>query len=64
MQSYTSDLSQLIESLKKNDPNLEQRQQAGRALLWDKPAIDFDERAALKAVTLPQKPYVYSTDTQ
>ena len=57
---YQSDATQFIESLKKQDPQLEQRQREGRALLWDKP-IDRDLQADLHAGDVAQKPYVYQT---
>ena len=34
---YKSDVTQFIDSLKQRDPQLEERQRQGRALLWDKP---------------------------
>ncbi|MDA0665406.1 MAG: DUF3460 family protein, partial [Proteobacteria bacterium] len=42
---YVSDATQFIEHLKAEEPDLEQRQQAGRAMLWDKPPKTPDEIA-------------------
>ena len=57
---YQSDATQFIESLKKQDPQLEQRQREGRALLWDREQ-DRDAQAGYKAARVPQQPYVYQT---
>lgn len=57
---YKSDISQFIDSLKQRDPQLEDRQRQGRALLWDK---DLD-RQAMKdhgEARVAQQPYVYQT---
>jgi hypothetical protein len=57
---YTSDTTQLIQSLKQRDPKLEERQRQGRGLLWDRP-IDRDEQAEYKDGRVRQQPYVYQT---
>lgn len=57
---YESDVTQFIGQLKKADPQLEARQLAGRARLWDKP-IDRQALAEWKQARVPQKPYVYGS---
>lgn len=57
---YRSDTTDFIAALKKRDPQLEERQRAGRALLWDK-AQDREAAAELKEARVPQQPYVYQT---
>lgn len=57
---YQSDATQFIESLKQKDPQLEQRQRDGRALLWDREQ-DREAQADYKAARVPQQPYVYQT---
>lgn len=57
---YTSDVTAFIEQLKAQRPTLEQEQQAGRALLWDK-RIDRDAQADYQAGRVPQQPYVYQS---
>ena len=57
---YQSDATLVIDALKKNNPKLEEQQQAGRALLWDK-AIDAQMQAEYKAGRVAQSPYVYQT---
>jgi hypothetical protein len=57
---YTSDTTQLIQSLKQRDPKLEERQRQGRGLLWDRP-IDRDEQAEYQDGRVRQQPYVYQT---
>lgn len=56
---YKSDVTQFIDSLKQRDPQLESRQRQGRALLWDKPAVDLDTQKAQRDARVPQQPYVY-----
>lgn len=57
---YKSDVTSFIDQLKAARPTLEQEQQAGRALLWDKP-VDRDAQADYRAARVPQQPYVYQT---
>lgn len=57
---YRSDVTELIESLKQRDPQLEEKQRAGRALLWDR-TQDRDAQAAQREARVPQQPYVYQT---
>ncbi len=56
---YVSDATQFIEHLKAEEPDLEQRQQAGRAMLWDKPPKTPDEIAREDLARVSQTPYVY-----
>jgi hypothetical protein len=58
---YRSDTTQFIDQLKADQPDLEARQRAGRALLWDKnPDRGLQSEYAQGRVA--QKPYVYLTD--
>jgi hypothetical protein len=59
---YTSEITQFIEELKAKKPTLEAEQRAGRALLWDRD-IDRNEQAEYGAARVPQRPYVYQTET-
>jgi hypothetical protein len=58
---YTSEVTDFINQIKAERPELEQGQQEGRALLWDK-QINREQAAQASAAELPQKPYVYQTD--
>ncbi len=60
---YKSDVTSFLDQLKAARPTLEQEQQAGRALLWDKP-VDRDAQAEYRAARVPQQPYVYQTKGQ
>ncbi len=60
---YKSDVTTFLDQLKAARPTLEQEQQAGRALLWDKP-VDRDAQAEYRAARVPQQPYVYQTRGQ
>ena len=57
---YKSDVTQFIDSLKQRDPQLEDRQRQGRALLWDK-AVDRDALQDSRESKVAQQPYVYQT---
>lgn len=58
---YVSDITLLIEELKKQDPHLEAKQREGMRLLWDKNKVLENEKE-FNADPVPQKPYVYQTD--
>lgn len=55
---YKSDVTQFIDQLRQQDPQLEQRQRDGRALLWDKEQ-DRDAQAGYRQARVAQQPYVY-----
>ncbi len=58
---YTSEVTQFIEQMKAQKPQLEKEQRAGRALLRDKP-VDRDAQQEFKEARVAQKPYVYQTN--
>ena len=58
---YKSEVTQFIETLKQQDPQLEARQREGRELLWDKAPVDLRTQAELKEARVAQQPYVYQT---
>ena len=62
MPRYQSDVTVFLEKLKAAKPDLEQGQQAGRALLWDKEPVSLDEQRRLKAAKVKQRAYVYSNE--
>ena len=57
---YQSEATLFINQLKTAQPALEERQRAGRALLWDK-QVDRDAQAEDAESRVPQRPYVYQT---
>ena len=57
---YQSDATQFINQLKASRPELDQQQQAGRALLWDK-QVDRKIWGEYREGQVAQKPYVYQT---
>lgn len=57
---YKSEITQFIDSLKARDPQLEEKQRQGRAILWDK-SIDREAQAEWRAARVPQQAYVYQT---
>ena len=56
---YESEATQFITSLKQANPQLEQSQRDGRALLWDKAPIDLDSQRRTIESKVMQQPYVY-----
>ena len=58
---YKSDVTQFIEQMKAEKPDLEAQQRAGRSIWWDK-HIDREAQGEWKAARVPQKPYVYGDD--
>lgn len=59
--NYESDHTKFIKELSQQLPGMEQRQQAGRALLWDTAATSLDEQARIDASRLRQQAYPYQT---
>lgn len=57
--NYQSEITQFISALKEKNPQLEESQRAGRALLWDKSPIDLDQQARNQASKVDQQAYVY-----
>lgn len=55
---YVSELTQFLEEFKAANPELEQAQRDGRALLWERKTDDAFNAAA-QAANVPQQPYVY-----
>lgn len=62
MPKYQSDVTVFLEKLKAAKPDLEQGQQAGRALLWDQEPTSPEDQRRLKAAKLKQRAYVYSNE--
>lgn len=58
---YQSDITQFIEELKTQKPDLESQQRAGRAIWWDK-NLDRQTLREWREAQVPQKPYVYGSD--
>lgn len=56
---YESDFTKFLKELKQKDPELEQKQRAGRAIFWDKAPIDLDARKRADESRIKQQPYVY-----
>lgn len=56
--SYVSDYTKFIAELKQKNPQMEEGQIRGRAILWDK-EIDRDEAQRFRESRVPQQGYVY-----
>ena len=60
---YTSEVTQFIGQLKSEQPDLEARQRAVRALLWDK-HVDREAWSEFRDGEVAQQPYVYQNNTR
>jgi hypothetical protein len=58
-QLYESEATKFINELKRKNPQLEESQRAGRALLWDKAPIDLDQTQRADESRIKQQAYVY-----
>lgn len=58
---YESEFTKFLQELKQKDPELEQKQRAGRAIFWDKAPIDLDARKRGEESRVSQQPYVYQS---
>ncbi len=57
--AYESEITQLLNRLKREQPQIEEDQRRGRAIWWDKQGVDLDEMQRQKDSRVPQSPYVY-----
>ena len=60
---YQSEITLFIEQLKTEKPDLEARQRAGRALLWDK-HVDREAWSEFRDGEVAQQAYVYQNKTR
>ena len=58
---YSSEVTQFIDQLKIDQPDLEARQRAGRAIWWDK-QVDRAAQAEWRDAHVAQRPYVYGSE--
>ncbi|MFI4939583.1 MAG: DUF3460 family protein [Burkholderiales bacterium] len=58
---YESEATQFLNQLKQKNPQLEESQRAGRALLWDKAPIDLDQQRRASESRVKQRAYVYQS---
>lgn len=59
--NYESDHTKFIKELKDKTPGMEERQQEGRSLLWDKAPLSLDEQRRAAESRLRQGAYPYQT---
>ncbi len=60
---YKSDVTQFIDQLKTDRPDIEAQQRAGRAIWWDK-NLDREALGDWRKARVPQKAYVYGSGSQ
>jgi len=58
---YISDFTKFLNDMKQKDPTLEEKQRAGRAILWDKAPLDLDARRRAEESRIKQQAYVYQS---
>jgi hypothetical protein len=56
---YESDHTKFIKDLKAKTPGMDERQQQGRSLLWDKAPTSLDEQRRQAESRIRQQAYVY-----
>jgi hypothetical protein len=59
---YVSEHTRFIRELLQKKPQIEEDRRAGRAMWWDKPPAELDERRKMDQGKVPQKGYVYQPD--
>lgn len=59
--NYESDHTKFIKELKEKNPGMDERQAAGRALLWDRSPLSLDEQRRIAESRLRQQAYPYQT---
>jgi hypothetical protein len=57
--NYESDHTKFIKELKEKTPGMDERQQEGRNLLWDKAPTTLDEQRRIAESRLRQQAYPY-----
>ena len=60
---YRSEVTQFIDQMKVEKPQLEAQQRQGRFLLWDK-IVDRAAWRGYRAAKIAQTPYVYQTGSK
>ncbi|WP_373887871.1 DUF3460 family protein [Massilia sp. KIM] len=58
---YESEHTKFIKELKQQLPGMEERQVAGRSLLWDKAPLSLEEQKRIQESRLRQQAYPYQT---
>lgn len=56
---YVSEFGQFLQQLKRDNPQIEEGQRAGRAIHWDRKPVPLDDQARDRASRVRQQPYVY-----
>jgi hypothetical protein len=63
MAQYESEITHFLKKLKAERPQLEVEQRKGRAIWWDKNAVDLEQARRLRESQVPMKGYPYQTGT-
>ncbi len=58
-QRYESEATLFLKNLKQQNPNIEQSQREGRAMLWDREPVDLKTQERNKESRVKQQAYVY-----
>jgi len=59
MTAYESEFTRFLKDLKQKNPNIEEGQRTGRALLWDKAPLDLEAMERTNDSRVKQQGYVY-----
>ncbi len=63
MAQYESEITHFLKKLKAERPQLEVEQRKGRAIWWDKNAVDLEQARRLRESQVPIQGYPYQTGT-
>jgi hypothetical protein len=63
MAQYESEITHFLKKLKAERPQLESEQRKGRAIWWDKNAVDLEQARRLRESRVPMQGYPYQTRT-
>lgn len=63
MPGYESEITQFLRQLKQQRPQLEAEQQRGRAIWWDRGAVDLEQAQRWREAKVPMKAYPYQTES-
>jgi hypothetical protein len=59
---YESEFTQFLKDLKAERPEIDAEQRKGRAIWWDRDAIDLEQSRRLKESRVPTRAYPYQSE--
>jgi hypothetical protein len=59
---YVSEFEGFLQEMKRNDPELDAKRRAARAIWWDKDPRELELRRQMDTGRVAMRPYVYQTE--